>query len=277
MAKKAKADVPVDRFAPTAGGILKPSRAYFYGVDGIGKTSFFRDAPGVVFIPTEDGCNRLLNSKGERVKQFPLCTAWRPGRDVRGDEISLFSCLSWLHRQEHAYKIVVIDTVDWAEQLAVKWITDENYNGEPSKFGAYGSGYKDLSQQWRIFLNGLDLLRDDGMQVVLLSHSTTATALNPDGEDYDVHKGSLYHGKTISLWDMTKQWCDLLIFMGYKIAIKKHDEKDKSGKAIQKKGGTRVCYSEPAAGHPSCKVRVGWELPGEFPLDYEVWASYINE
>lgn len=244
----------------TIGGVKLPTRTVAYGIDGIGKTSFAAGANKPIFVPTEDGCNRL------DVAQFPLAEKW--------DEV--INNLRLLYKEDHDYKTVVIDTIDWAEKLATNHIIAQHYNGDVQSYEAYGRGYKVLAQEWRKLLSALDYLRNKGMEVILLAHATIKTFKNPGGDDFDTYKATLLDSPSTSLWGMTKEWSDIVLFLNYKVVVRKDNPKASKGKGVMAGGGKRVCFATPSAAYDA-KVRAGFELPDEFELDYAVYQKHLND
>ena len=80
---------------------LKPPRILIHGVHGVGKTTFAAGAPDPVFILTEDGLGTL------EVPHFPLARTF--------DEV--MQALAALYTEEHAFRTLVVDSVDWLEPL----------------------------------------------------------------------------------------------------------------------------------------------------------------
>jgi len=85
----------------------KPPRILLYGTHGIGKSSLGASSPNPIFIPTEDGLTNI------EVSRFPLATKLA----------DIWEYLGMLINEEHEYKTVVIDTVDWLETLIMKYIS----------------------------------------------------------------------------------------------------------------------------------------------------------
>lgn len=244
----------------TIGGVKLPPRITIYGVDGIGKSSFAAAAPKPIFIPTEDGCNRL------DVAQFPKATTW--GQVMENTRI--------LWREKHDYGAAVLDSSDWAQALAIEDIVKTNYEGNMKDFDVYGRGYKLLSQEWRKLLCNLDLLRSKkGMTIILIAHAVVKTFKNPGGDDFDQYKASMVDTPSTSIWGMTKEWSDIVLFANYKVMVRKDSKTATKGKGIMTDGGRRVCYSCPSAAFDA-KVRAGWTLPAEFDLNYKVFEKYLN-
>ena len=80
---------------------LKPPRILIHGVHGVGKTTFAAGAHDPVFILTEDGLGTL------DVSHFPLARTF--------DEV--MQALAALYTEEHAFRTLVVDSVDWLEPL----------------------------------------------------------------------------------------------------------------------------------------------------------------
>jgi hypothetical protein len=80
---------------------LKPPRILIHGVHGVGKTTFAAGAPDPVFLLTEDGLGTL------DVPHFPLARTF--------DEV--MQALAALYTEEHAFRTLVVDSVDWLEPL----------------------------------------------------------------------------------------------------------------------------------------------------------------
>lgn len=236
--------------------LAKP-RTIVYGVDGIGKTTFAAGAESPIFVCTEDGATRL------DVAQFPLATTWQ----------EFIVCLEALYEQEHDYKTLVVDSIDWAEKLCIKYCTDKDFEGDTQKFDSYGRGYKSLFAEFRTLLQWFDLLnKSKDMAIVLIAHAAVRTIQNPAGDDYDRYQASLTDTRSTSIWGMLKEWSDIVLFANYQMIIQKQDKNDTKGKG--KSSGKRVLHAKPAAAWDS-KVRVGFELPESFDLDYNEFSKFI--
>ena len=79
----------------------KPPRLVVYGGAGIGKTTFGSTMPKPIFILTEDGMGTI------EAPQFPLCKSFEDAMGYLKD----------LVEEDHDYKTVVVDSLDWLEPL----------------------------------------------------------------------------------------------------------------------------------------------------------------
>ena len=108
-------------------GAIPPARILIYGPHGIGKTTWACSAPAPIVIQTEDGLGRL------RVPHFPLCRTYA----------DVLESIGALYTDEHEYKTVVLDSLDWLEQLIWSSLAVPVASGPPSIEGhGYGKGYQ---------------------------------------------------------------------------------------------------------------------------------------
>lgn len=243
----------------TKGGKKLPVRIVAYGTDGIGKSTFAADSIRPIFVCTEDGATRL------DVPQFPKCEKWE----------DIFDCLRALAQEKHDYKTVVIDTLDWAQHLAIEYIIRTEYEGDGGKFDAYGSGYKILMREWRKLLSAVDFLRTRcDMESILLLHATIRPFSNPMGDNYDIYKASLVDSPSTSIWGLTKEWADLVLFLNVEVRVKKASPKSSKGKGVMIQ--TRYIYTKPSAAYDA-KVRAGWDLPDRIELNYKRFRAYLDK
>lgn len=220
---------------------IEPMKVLIYGVEGIGKTTFASKFPDPIFIDTE-GSTGFINAR-----KLPNPTSWTMLLDELEDI-----------KSEPRGKTLIIDTLDWAERLAKKYLMDKN------KWAAidstnYGSRYVALSDEIGKLLNKLTEIKDVGINVVLTAHAETKKHELPDEMgQYDKYTLKLEKRDA----GLTKEWADMILFFNYKTTIIS-DSKSNSKKAT---GGQRVMYTthKPAW---DAKNRLG--LPDELPIDFE--------
>lgn len=220
---------------------IEPMKVLIYGVEGIGKTTFASKFPDPIFIDTE-GSTGFINAR-----KLPNPTSWTMLLDELEDI-----------KSEPRGKTLIIDTLDWAERLAKKYLMDKN------KWAAidstnYGSRYVALSDEIGKLLNKLTEIKDVGINIVLTAHAETKKHELPDEMgQYDKYTLKLEKRDA----GLTKEWADMILFFNYKTTIIS-DSKSNSKKAT---GGQRVMYTthKPAW---DAKNRLG--LPDELPIDFE--------
>lgn len=220
---------------------IEPMKILIYGVEGIGKTTFASKFPDPIFIDTE-GSTGFINAR-----KLPNPTSWTMLLDELEDI-----------KSEPRGKTLIIDTLDWAERLAKKYLMDKN------KWAAidstnYGSRYVALSDEIGKLLNKLTEIKDVGINVVLTAHAETKKHELPDEMgQYDKYTLKLEKRDAA----LAKEWADMILFFNYKTTIIT-DSKSNSKKAT---GGQRVMYTthKPAW---NAKNRLG--LADELPIDFE--------
>lgn len=220
---------------------IEPMKVLIYGVEGIGKTTFASKFPDPIFIDTE-GSTGFINAR-----KLPNPTSWT----ILLDELEDI-------KSDPRGKTLIIDTLDWAERLAKKYLMDKN------KWAAidstnYGSRYVALSDEIGKLLNKLTEIKDVGINVVLTAHAETKKHELPDEMgQYDKYTLKLEKRDA----GLAKEWADMILFFNYKTTIIS-DSKSDSKKAT---GGQRVMYTthKPAW---DAKNRLG--LADELPIDFE--------
>ncbi|MDP0498708.1 MAG: ATP-binding protein [Verrucomicrobiota bacterium JB022] len=226
-------------------GVLKePERVVIYGPEGCGKTTLASQFPRPVFIDTE-GSTRHIDVPRFRPKTWDDLMAG-----------------IWQIRGMPQFQSVIVDTVDWAERLLTEHVCKKANKDGIEDFG-YGKGYVIVAEEWRKFLLNLDLLRDEGLNVVLVAHSEIKKFEQPDQSGaYDRWKLKL--SKNVE--PLTKEWCDMLLFINYYTSV----QQDKGTNKAKAKGGKeRVIYSEHAA---SWDAKNRHSLPEQMPLAWESLA-----
>ena len=183
----------------------KPPKLVVYGGAKVGKSSFAAGAPSPIFIRTEDGLDAL------DVPAFPLASSWA---DVLGS-------IGALAEEEHEFRTVVLDSLDWAEPLAWQAVAKTAGVADIEKVGGgYGKGYQEAIRLWRDLLDGLDWLRNHRqMGVVVICHDEIRRHEPPDGDAFDV-AGLKLHKRASAL---VTEWADVIGYARVKRAVKKSD------------------------------------------------------
>ena len=79
---------------------LLPPRIMLYGPHGLGKTTFGAGAPNPIFILTEDGLGQI------EADHFPLATTFTQVQEALASLTG-----------DHDFQTVVIDSLDWLDNL----------------------------------------------------------------------------------------------------------------------------------------------------------------
>jgi len=219
-----------------------PPRLLIYGIEGVGKSSLAAQAPGSIFIPTEDGLDQI------DCHSFPLARTYEDVLDYLGA----------LCGEEHEYQTVVIDSADWLERLIFDRVCKQYGAASIEKVdGGYGKGYVHALTQWREVIDALRYLREQkGMLVVLLAHAKIEKFSDPESTTFDRFSPRLNKNATALLCE----WCDAIL-----LATREH------GAAKGEKGGGQRILR--CVGTPACVAKNRYALPEMLPLS---WVALIN-
>ena len=236
------------------GTIDKALRVCVYGIEGIGKSTFASQFPGAVFIDTEGSTNQM------DVARYPSPSTWE----------MLLSEVEQTINNPSGVGTIVIDTVDWAQQLCVQSVCAKYNMGGIEDFG-WGKGYSYVTEEFGKLLNLLNDLVDKGVNAVLIAHSAIRTFTKPDEMgQYDRYELKLIDTQKCSITGMVKEWADLLLFANYETFITE-DQKTKKKYAS---GNQRVMYTTHTAAWDA-KNRFG--MPDKLPFDYKEIASIFEK
>lgn len=222
-----------------------PDRVLLYGVEGVGKTSFAADCPGVVFLAAEDGVSHL------DVPRFPEPESF-------GDVLSAIDTLT---REQHDFRALAIDTLDWIEPLVWREVCQQNGFANIEAPG-YGKGYALTADPWRKILSALETMQaKTDMDVIMLAHCQIKPFSNPNGQDFSRYEIKLHRIGAA----LCKEWTRANLFATHEEFARKRDGEMKV-KGVST--GRRVIYTTRTAAYDA-KNRCN--LPAELPLS---WAEY---
>ena len=224
-----------------------------YGTHGIGKSTFGSMAPKPIFIQTEDGLGEIDCDRFQLAESF--------------DQV--IAVLSELYSEKHAYRTVVVDSLDWLERLIWAEVCRKQSVESIEDIG-YAKGYIFALTQWRHVLDGLTALRNDrGMTVLLIAHARIERFENPETESYDRYVPRLHKHASAVL----QEWCDEVLFATYQVHTKVTDEGFGRKKAKGKGTGERIIHTTE---RPAYVAKNRLNLPDELPLDWNAYAQYLN-
>ena len=127
-----------------SGKLPAPRRIMLYGTHGVGKSTWGSMALKSIFIQTEDGLGEIA------CDIFPLARTFG----------EVMQALSDLYTEEHTYRTVVVDSLDWLERLIWEDVCKQKTVENIEDIG-YAKGYAFALTHWRQFLAGLEALRSD--------------------------------------------------------------------------------------------------------------------
>ncbi len=240
------------KYEITSGVVPAAQKVVIYGPEGVGKTTFASQFPGVVFIDTE-GSTKKLN-----VQRLPKPSSWAMMMDMVNDvRIGNIPCST-----------LAIDTADWSEAMCIRAVCDKAGVKGIEDFG-YGKGYVYVKEEFGKLLDLLEGVVNAGINVVITAHAQITKFEQPDEMGaYD--RWTMKTSKQVA--PLIREWCDTLLFANYKtIVVKDGDGKNAKSKG---QGSRRVMYTT----HHACwdaKNRDG--LPDELPFDFASIAHIIPD
>ena len=228
-------------------------KTVIFGVEGVGKTTLAAQFPDPLFIDTEGSTTHM------DVARFDKPTSWT----MLKQQIQFV-------KQNKPCKTLVIDTLDWAEQLAIGFICERGGKSDITSFG-YGDGFVQLEQEFGRFLNYLTDLSEVGINVVLTAHAKITRFDDPSEMGaYDRYEMKLGNKTTAKTSALTKEWGDMVLFAKYKVLSVATDNQ---GKKFKGQGGARVIHT---THHPAWDAKNRFDLPDEIPMDFSAIAHVFN-
>lgn len=227
----------------TRGRQERPLRVLLYGVEGVGKSTFASCAPNPIFLCSEDGTSHL------DVARLPFPRNWA----------DVLEAVRVLTHEEHSFKSLVIDTLDWLEPLCWAAVCSVAGKNNIEEFG-YGKGYVLAAAQWRELANKLDLLvRTRKINVILLAHAQVKRQEDPITGPFDRYRLKV-HEKSSEIF---REWVDAVLFARHETrVVTDTNTKRPRGQS----NGRRVMMTTWTAAYDA-KNR--FDLPDALPLSWE--------
>jgi len=224
-----------------------PRRVMPYGTQGIGKSTFGATAPAPIFVPTEDGLGQIECAK------FPLARSFA----------DVMTALGELQQENHEFRTVVIDSLDWLERLIWEEVCRVENVTSIERIG-YQKGYTFALNYWRPFLARLDDLRyRRGMGVVLIAHAKVEKFQTPEDTAFDRFSPRLHK----LAGALVQEWCDEVFFCTYSAAT---DPK----KVRNTTAPERIMRTVEGPTHVA-KNRLS--MPPELPLEWAAYEYFIQQ
>lgn len=236
------------------GKIPCAKKVVIYGPEGIGKSTFAARFPDPVFIDTEG------STKDMDVSRFEKPSSWTMQLEQ----------IRYVKMNPSACRTLVIDTVDWAEQMCVADLCARFGKKGIEDFG-YGNGYVYAKEEFGRFLNSLEEVVEAGIHVVVTAHAHLKKFEQPDElgayDRWELKIGKKTSSQTAPL---LKEWADMVLFANYKTWSVAVDDKGNKRKA---QGGARVMYT---SHHPCWDAKNRYGLPDEVPFSYDSIRQIIE-
>lgn len=246
----------LDLTALTKVKTFSPPRLIVYGPEGVGKTTFASQAPDVIFMAVEKGLDGISAYQNQ-------VQSWE----------DVLTMLTALHDQEHNFRTLAVDSLDWLEELIYTKICQVHKVGSIGDV-PYGRGPGYALDLWTTFTKALDSLRErKSMTSILLAHEKVSRFNDPMGSSYDRYVINL-HEKTSA--PLLMEWADGVLFMKIKGVVTTEKNGFKESKKAHEAGGVHM-YTRKTLSYDA-KNRVMLSLPDEFPLSREnSWNDFIAQ
>ncbi|MBX9760666.1 MAG: ATP-binding protein [Beijerinckiaceae bacterium] len=209
----------------SAGSTLPP-RILLHGVAGIGKTSLAAEFPDAVLLDTEEGA-----PMGMSIPSSGLQTSYKGVVDFMGA----------LAQQEHAFKTLIIDSLDGLEPLIWRETCVRNGGWESIETPGYGKGYLLADATWLEFVAGCDYLRRErGMTIIWIAHSAVDRFDAPGAQPYSRYDLRLHKRGSAIMTDRA----DHIFFVNTKTDVKEVEVGFNKKHAHAEGGGARWIFTD---------------------------------
>lgn len=231
-----------------------------YGDEGIGKSRFASNAPNPVFIFTE-------NSQGNLDVANWHVTSYE----------EVMEAASTLLEEEHDFKTVVFDSLDWFEPMVWRYLISQQPTTEKGKpvvnledYG-FGKGYKYALDYWKDFIDLVEQLRTKrNMAVIFLAHPTLTKISPPDGDSYDSWTLKLQNSDKVSAKDKITEYCDMVLFANWKSARTEEELGFGNTRSRAIGRGERIVHTEK---RPAFDAKNRYDLPEAIQVKDKDWGD----
>ena len=206
----------------TTGKVKRNFLILLYGPEKVGKSTFGSELPDPLFVCGEDGTDQLDVSRIKPKNWLELKEVLRELRDA-----------------DHDYKTVVLDTIDWLEQLQLRFLMKEHSASNVRAIGGGWGAYKGiLKEEWHQFFDLLNQVRKK-VNICFLAHSQTKRFSDPlNSCEYDRYELKMEYPEISMVF---KEYVDAILFTNFETTVKK----DTQTKKVRAYGdNTRILYTE---------------------------------
>jgi len=232
--------------------VSAPPKILIYGEPGVGKTTFSTSAPKSILFNIEKGgadrieCFRMFQKEPETLQEIA-------------------EAINALIEQDHDFKWIAVDTIDWLEMMLMDEICRVNKVARIDAL-AYGKGYQIMLEYWQRFIKKLEELQEKRkMGVILIAHDQITQVRDPLTDPYDRHSLALNKNSA----NIITQWVEEIGFVHKELAVVTYSENfgQKKKKAISE--NERIISFDPCNESYLSKTRIG--MPAKIALD---WAEF---
>ena len=238
---------------------VDPPRIVIYGPPKKGKTTLASEFPSPVFLQVEDG-----TPSGLTLASFGKLDSYA----------DVMAAIGALYEKEHAYKTVVIDSLDKLEPMVWAALCAEK-NWESIESPGYGKGYVEADAYWRDLTGGLLALRSErGMTIIMICHSEVGRFDDPTTVSYSQYDMRLHKRAKALICDDA----DAILLIKEEATIR--EDAQGPGKKGEKRaiaeGVNRFIFTE---GRPAFLAGNRYNMPAKIRYDkgkgYSALAPYL--
>ena len=228
------------------------------GATAVGKTHFACQSDDPIKLDLEHGAEIHNHQK------IPLY-----GKDVVFDDCVESLRLIYANHKKMGVKTVIVDSFDWVQKLIHKEVCSKK-NVETIDELKWGAGYQLAASLAQDFVNGLDSLRQLGLEIIIICHTQIVKVDEPIHDLYEIYDLKLDR----LIRNNLKEWSTIIAFCEFQQSTHLKGERfgQKMYKAIST--GDRIMHTVPQAGFVA-KSRI--PIPSPLPLDWKIFQQEINK
>lgn len=235
-----------------------PLVTIFHGKESVGKTFTACQSDSPIMLDFEHGA-----------EMYPIPKIALYGKDIVFDDCVEALRLIYAKHKDMGVKTVIVDSFDWVQKLIHKEVCSQK-NVETIDELKWGAGYQLAASLAQDFINGLDSLRQMGMEIIIICHTQIVKVDEPIHDLYEVYDLKLDR----LIRNNLKEWSTIIAFCEFQQSTQLKGEKfgQKVYRAIST--GDRIMHTVPQAGFVA-KSRI--PIPSPLPLDMKVFKSEIDK
>ena len=228
------------------------------GATAVGKTFFSCQSDAPIMLNLENGAEIYP------IQKIPLY-----GKKVVFDDCMESLRLIYAQHKKMGVKTVIVDSMDWVQKLIHKEVCKQK-NVETIDELKWGAGYQLSASLAQDFINGLDSLRQLGMEIIIICHTAIIKVDEPIHDLYEVYDLKLDR----LIRNTIKEWATIIAFCEFD--QKTHLKGERFGQKMYRavSTGNRIMHTVPQAGFVA-KSRI--PIPSPLPLDWKVFKEEINK
>lgn len=183
-------------------------RAVIAGQEKMGKTTMLASTPKPLFVPLEEGTAAVM------VPKTPKILSWENLNDLV-DEI--------IANRGAGFQTIAFDGAVGIERLVHEYtvrLDPQTKNNKASTMetahGGYGKAYAVARNHFQDFLDKLDILSRNGINIVMASHVFATKMTDPTAGEFDSWDLLLHspkNNKTYGIRETLTQWADMVGFL----------------------------------------------------------------